>query len=66
MCKVYDHIYISLHIRSIYCRDAIQKPNVPAHIFYVTTFCILLHYDSNNVLLYTIYFKCTDVPVQYI
>ena len=61
-CARYTTTYIYTYIFVLfYCRDAIQKHNVPAHIFYVTTFCILLHYASNNVLLYTIYFKCTDV-----
>ena len=61
-CARYTTTYIYTYIFVLfYCRDAIQKPNVPAHIFYVTTFCILLHYASNNVLLYTIYFKCMDV-----
>ena len=47
----------SFYFCSIYCRDAVQKPNVPTHIFYVATFCILWHYAGNNVLLYTIYFN---------
>ena len=54
------HIYIptySFYLLQRYCRDAVQKPNVPEHIFYVATFCILWHYAGNNVLLYTIYFN---------